>query len=152
MKSKALQREQLNRKMQQFNSVASVPVPPEGWIRAIRTSLGMSMQQLGNRLGVTRQNINDVERREQEGAITIRNLREIGDALDMKLIYAFVPNDGTLDALIERKARELAEKIVLRTDQNMRLESQENTADRLEWAIRARADELRRETPRYLWD
>ena len=152
MKSKTLQREQLNRKMQVFRSAASVPVPPDGWIRAIRTSLGMSMQQLGNRLGVTRQNIHDVERREQEGSITIRNLREIGDALDMKLIYAFVPNDGTLDALIERKTRELAEKIVHRTDQNMRLESQENSAERLERAIRERADELRRETPRYLWD
>lgn len=87
-----------------------------------------------------------------EGAVTIAQLREIGNAIDMKLVYGFVPNDGTLDALIERKARELAEKIVLRTDQNMRLEAQENSTERRETAIRKRAEELKRDMPRYLWD
>jgi predicted DNA-binding mobile mystery protein A len=138
--------------MQQFGSVAMVSVPSTGWIRAIRTSLGMSMQQLGNRLGVTRQNIHDVEQREKEGSITIRHLREIGNALDMRLVYGFVPNDGSLDALIERKAREVAEKIVLRTAQNMRLEAQENSDERIAKAISERVEEIRRNMPKFLWD
>jgi len=152
MDKKELQREQLSRKMQPFGSAAAVPTPPVGWIRAIRTALGMSMRQLGDRIGVTRQSIHDVEHREMEGAVTIAQLRDIGNAIDMKLVYGFVPNDGTLDALIERKARELAEKIVLRTDQNMRLEAQENSTERRETAIRKRAEELKRDMPRYLWD
>lgn len=112
----------------------------------------MSMQQLGNRLGVTRQTIHDLEKRETDGAITIKSLRQVGKALDMELVYGFVPKDGTLDALIDRKARELAETIVRRTAQNMRLEEQANSDERIEKAISDRAADIKREMPKYLWD
>jgi hypothetical protein len=70
----------------------------------------------------------------------------------MKLVYGLVPNDGSLDALIERKARELAIKIVSRTSNTMRLEDQENTEERIKKAIEQRTDELIRELPKVLWD
>ena len=130
----------------------SIATPPTGWVKAVRTALGMSMEQLGKRLGVTKQSIHDVEQREKEGSVTIRSLSEIANALDMKLVYGFIPKDGTLDALIDRKARELAEKIVLRTAQNMRLEAQENSAERIEKAIMERKAEIKRTMPRMLWD
>lgn len=98
--------------MELLNPAAQDSMVPTGWIKAIRISLGMSMQQLGNRLGVTRQTIHDLEKRETDGAITIKSLRQVGKALDMELVYGFVPKDGTLDALIDRKVRELAETIV----------------------------------------
>ena len=53
----------------------------------------------------------------------------------MQLVYGFVPNDGSLDALIERKASELAAKIVHRTSNTMKLEDQENSKDRIEKAL-----------------
>lgn len=152
MKGKTLQRDQLNRKMQLLIPAAAGTAPAIGWIRAIRMALGMSMQQLGNRLGVTRQTINDMERREKNGSITIRYLREVADALDMQLVYGFIPKDGTLDALIDRKARELAEKVVIRTAQTMRLEAQENSAERIQKAVSERAAEIRFQMPKYLWD
>ena len=152
MQGKALQREQLERKMQLLIPAVSGSVQPAGWIKTIRMALGMSMQQLGNRLGVTRQTVHDMELREKEGSITIKYLHEVANALDMQLVYGFVPKDGTLDALIERKARALAEKIVLRTAQNMKLEAQENSAERLEKAIDDRAAQIRHDMPKYLWD
>ena len=152
MRGKVLQREQLERKMQLLIPAVAGSVQPSGWIKAIRMALGMSMQQLGNRLGVTRQTVHDMELREKEGSITIKYLHEVANALDMQLVYGFVPKDGTLDALIERKARALAEKIVLRTAQNMKLEAQENSAERLEKAIDDRAAQIRHDMPKYLWD
>jgi|GEM_PF-42048 len=152
VRGKALQRDQLSRKMELLKPSADGSVPPSGWIKAIRTALGMSMQQLGNRLGVTRQTIHDLEKRETDGAITIKSLRQVGKALDMELVYGFVPKDGTLDALIDRKARELAETIVRRTAQNMRLEEQANSDERIEKAISDRAADIKREMPKYLWD
>ena len=152
MKDRSLQREHLNEKMLAFYSAGTVSFPPTGWIHAIRTALGMSMQQLGKRLGVTKQNIQNIELREKDGAITIKSLRELGAALDMRLVYGFVPNDGTLDALVDRKARELAEKIVRRTAQSMRLEAQQNSTERIEKAIGERAEEIKREMPKLLWD
>lgn len=152
MKDKVLQKGHLSQKMEVLFPADAIVSPPTGWVKAVRTALGMSMEQLGKRLGVTRQSIHDVELREKEGTVTIRSLREIANALDMKLVYGFIPKDGTLDALIDRKARELAEKIVLRTSQNMRLEAQENSAERIEKAIRERTEEIKRTMPRMLWD
>ena len=121
MGKKSLQLQQLNDKMTGFAMLKQLAVPPTGWIKAIRTAIGMSMQQLGNKLSVSKQAILDIEKREKEGSITIKALKEIGRALDMQLVYGFVPNDGSLEALIEKRATELATKIVLRTSNTMKL-------------------------------
>ena len=72
--------------------------------------------------------------------------------MDMQLVYGFVPNDGTLDALIDRKAKELARQIVMRTSNTMKLEDQQNSNQRLENAIQERANAIRIEMPKILWD
>ncbi|WP_152269646.1 mobile mystery protein A [Agriterribacter humi] len=152
MGKKSLQLQQLNNKMLGFATLKQVAVPPTGWIKAIRTAIGMSMQQLGNKLSVSKQGILDMERREKDGSITIRSLKEIGRALDMQLVYGFIPNDGSLNALIEKRATELAAKIVLRTSNTMKLEDQGNTNQRIEKAIKERAEEIKNEMPKILWD
>lgn len=128
---KNLQIQQLNIKMELYSKLLNIPTPPLGWVRAIRTALGMSMQQLGKKLSLTKQSIGDIERREKEGSITLRALRETANAMDMQLVYGFVPKDGNLNELIERKAKELAVQIVLRTSNSMKLEDQENSEKRI---------------------
>ncbi len=152
MGQKTLQRQQLNEKLKNFGTLKLVAVPPTGWIRAIRTALGMTLQQLGNRLNISKQGVLDIEKREKEGAITIKALREVAKAMDMQLVYGFVPNDGSLDALIERRAREVAIQIVQRTAHTMQLEGQSNSIMRIEAAIKERTEELKREVPKMLWD
>lgn len=147
-----LQIKQLNSKMAAFASLQKVAIPPTGWIKAIRSAFGMSMQQLGGKLSVTKQNIQNIEKREKDGSITLKSLRETAKALDMQLVYGFVPNDGTLDALIERKAKELAVQIVMRTSNTMKLEDQENTKQRIEQAIEEKAESIKNEMPKILWD
>lgn len=68
-----------------------------------------------------------MEQREKEGSISLKSLRESAWALDMELVYGFVPKDGSLDALIDCKARELAAQIVSRTSTTMNLEDQGNS-------------------------
>ena len=94
----------------------------------------------------------DMEKREKEGSITIKSLREIARAMDMQLVYGFVPNDGSLDALIEKRATELATQIVMRTANTMKLEDQANSKKRIETAIRERAEAIKNEMPKILWD
>jgi predicted DNA-binding mobile mystery protein A len=152
MGKKSLQLQQLNSKMLGFASLKQVAMPPTGWIKAIRTAIGMSMQQLGNKLNVSKQGIMDIEKREKDGSITIKSLREIARAMDMQLVYGFVPNDGSLDALIEKRAIELATQIVMRTANTMKLEDQANSKKRIETAIRERATAIKNEMPKILWD
>lgn len=152
MSNRKIQIEQLDKKLAVYSSALKISTPPTGWIKAIRIGLGMTLQQLGNKLNITKQSVMEVERRELEGSITMRTLRETANALDMKLVYGLVPKDGTLDNLIERKARELAYKIVSRTSNTMILEDQENSRERIEKAISERVATLKHEMPKMLWD
>lgn len=152
MDNKKLQIEQLEKRIKLFSVAKKLPNPPTGWIRAIRLALGMSMQQLANKLSITRQSVQEIELREKEGAITLKTLRETARVLDMELVYGFVPKDGSLEKYIEKKAFELAQKIVLRTSNNMKLEDQENTKERIKKAIKERTASIKQERPKSLWD
>ena len=152
MDKKSLQLQHLNRKMLGFASLKQVAIPPTGWIKAIRAAIGMSMQQLANKLNISKQGVMDIENREKDGSITIKSLREIARVMDMQLVYGFVPNNGSLHALIEKRAAELATKIVMRTSNTMKLEGQGNSKQRLESAIKERAAAFKNEMPKILWD
>ncbi len=152
MNKKKLQLEQLDRKIKGFSEATKVSPPATGWVKAVRLSLGMSLQQLASKLSITKQSVREIEIREKEGNITLNSLKKAANALDMQLVYGLVPNDGTLDALIERKARELAIKIVSRTSNNMKLEDQENSEERLKKAIEERTTIIKNDMPKILWD
>jgi len=152
MDNKRLQREQLESRIKRFTPARKLPNPPTGWVKAIRLALGMSMQQLANKLGITKQSVQEIETREKEGAITLKSLREAARALDMELVYGLVPKEGTLNKYIESKARSLAEKIVSRTSNTMKLEDQQNTNKRIKKAIEDRTLKIKQELPKTLWD
>jgi predicted DNA-binding mobile mystery protein A len=144
--------EQLDQKLEPFQEAATVLVPEKGWINSIRTSLNMTMEQLGNKLNITRQGIKKIEESETKGSISINALKEIGKAMDLKFVYGFVPNDGTINNLIERKALNLAKKIVSRTNQNMKLEDQAIDDGKIEKAITDLSHEMKREMKKSLWE
>jgi predicted DNA-binding mobile mystery protein A len=138
--------------MDQLNGMQHVIVPPIGWIKAIRNGIGMSMEQLGKKLSITKQGVMDIEKREKEGAITIKSMQEIAKAMDTQFVYGFVPNAGSLEEMIETRALEIASKIVERTSTTMKLEDQANSKVRVEKAIKERASEIINKTPKILWD
>jgi len=152
MNKKKIQIDQLESRVKRFSHARELPNPPTGWIRAIRLAFGMSLQQLANKLKITKQSVQEIEMREKEGSITLRSLRETARALDMELVYGFVPKDGSLEKYIDKKARSLAKNIVFRTSNSMKLEDQENTKQRLEKAIEERTIIIKRDLPKALWD
>lgn len=152
MNKKRLQVEQLDRKLEGFKEAIQVTQPTMGWLKTIRVSLGMSLQQVADKLAITKQSVQEIEIREKEGSITLNSLKETANAMDMQLVYGLVPKDGTIDDLIERKAKELALKIVSRTSNTMKLEDQENTKQRLQKAIQERTTIIKNEMPKSLWD
>ena len=81
--------DQLNRKLVPFKALEKVNVPERGWIYTIRKSLNMTLEQLGKRANMTRQGVKKLEEREASGSISLNTLKEIGKALDMKLVYGF---------------------------------------------------------------
>ncbi len=144
--------EQLDQKLKPFQKAELILVPYKGWINTIRTTLNMTMAQLGTRLNITRQGVKKIEESEAKGKISINSLKEVGEVLDLKFIYGFVPKDGTIDNLIDLKAKKLARKIVLRTNQNMKLEDQGINNIKINKSIIDLSNEIKREMKKSLWD
>jgi len=152
MKKQRLILEQIDAKILQLKKAENFVIPSSGWVYSIRQALGMSMRQLGVKMRITPQSIKEIEEREKNGTITIKVLRQFGYSLDLKLIYGFIPSEGSLEKIIEKRAFELAAEIVNRTSISMKLEDQENSTDRLHKAVREKAEEIKLNMPRYLWD
>ena len=144
--------EQLDKKLKPFQGTEQIIIPDKGWIYNIRVALNMTLEQLAKKLNMTKQGIKQIEERESSESISIKSLKEIGQAMDMQLVYGFVPKNGSLEKLVEFKAGELAKKIVLRTNQNMKLENQGNSDEQINRAITDLTDELKREMHKSLWD
>jgi len=144
--------EQVDKKLTVFKHAENVLVPSKGWLNAVRTSLNMTLQQLGKRLQITAQSVKEIEMREATGNLTINRLREAAQAMDMKLVYGLIPADGSIEKMIEKRAYVLAKEIVLRTSNSMKLEDQENSAESIEKAIQEKATEIKEELPKYIWE
>jgi hypothetical protein len=84
--------------------------------------------------------------------VTIKLLRQVGQALNMRLVYGFIPNQLSLKKMIEERAMILAREIVERTSVSMELEDQKASKNRLEKAIDEKAKEIKTKIPRILWD
>ena len=152
MKERRLILDQLDRKIIKYKNLDEVIIPPKGWIYSIRKALNMSLRQLGNRMEITPQSVREIEERERNGTVSINVLKQVGRALNMKLVYGFIPRSDTLEKMIEERAYQLAKEIVQRTSVTMSLEDQKTSDERIEKAIKEKAEEIKTILPRYLWD
>ena len=129
-----------------------IVVPSKGWINTFRIALKMSLRQLGNRLRISAQSVKEIEEREASGTITLNSLRDAANAMDMNLVYGFVSKHDSLEQMIEKRAKEIATEIVMRTNATMTLEDQQNSKERIEQAIEQKTTEIKFQIPRYLWN
>lgn len=150
--NKKLYLEQVNQKMKPFFVLKNINLPPCGWIYAIRNALGMSLKQLGKRLRMTPQSVKAMEIREKSKSITLKSLEDFAQALDMKLVYGFIPKKKSLAGMLDMQAEQVAQKIVFESSKTMHLEKQENLKLRLRRAVKERKQETLNKITRNLWD
>ena len=136
---------QTQEKINAFSALKSVEKPDKGWASTIRVSIKMSLRQLGERLHISPQGVKDLEKREESGSITINSLKEVGRALDMDLVYGFISRHNSLEAMIEERAREIAEEVILKS-------STEGSDKEIKKAIEQKTYEIASKMPSYLWD
>jgi predicted DNA-binding mobile mystery protein A len=143
---------QLDAKIQKLRLSGNQIAPSNGWIKAIRTALGIPRRSIAKKLGISEPTLLGIEEREVEGTISMKTLRETAEALDLVLVYGFVPKDKSLRAYIRKKAHAAAKKIVLRTASTMELEDQAISDKRIKAAIMEKTRELESKLPKFLWD
>ena len=144
--------DEIQSKLNPFSDLKSEINPENGWVKAIRISIKMSLRQLGERLHITPQGVRDLEKREKEGAITINTLKEVGRVLDMDLVYGFISRHNSLEDMIEERAREIAEEVVLSTRQSMQHDGSIKHDNDIIKAIQHKTYEIASKMPSNLWD
>lgn len=131
----------------------NVPAPPSGWVKAIRGSLGLSIRQLADRVGVGHGSINQIEKREPKKRVTLESLEQVARAMDCKLVYAIVPQEvgGTLEDIIDARAKEAATRIMRNVAHSMRLEAQGTSEKEIIREVERIAKELKESGDARIW-
>jgi len=150
-KYKQIARRQLDVTLNKFNEVKTVQLPAKGWIRVVREVLGMSGKQLAGRLKVSQPRVFKLEQDEPAGALTLKTMRQVAEALDCIFVYALVPR-SSLEETVRTQAKVVAAERLQRVSHTMLLEAQGLSAGEQQASLDAVVEELVRETPKDLWD
>lgn len=146
-----LKRMQIADALKSYPSPQNAIPPRSGWVRAIREALGMTQAQLGARVGISRQSVQDLEQAEAERRITLDSLDRLAQAMGCRVVYSLVPEHGSLDDVRTRRAQALAKALLEQTGHTMKLEAQGLSENELERQRKTLAEALLRDKPSKLW-
>jgi predicted DNA-binding mobile mystery protein A len=141
-------RDKVNQAVKQFGNFSMLP--PEGWLRTVRTALGMSGTQLAKRLGVTKVRVSKAEQDEPVGSVTLKTMQSMAEAMGCKFVYAVVPK-GNVEDIIKQRAIEKAGRQVKAASTHMALEAQSLSKEQLEFEIERIAAQIVDKMPPDLW-
>jgi predicted DNA-binding mobile mystery protein A len=149
---KLLALDQLDKRLPRLRKAAQEinrQAPRGGWVKAIRSALGISERSFAKRLGVVSGSLQNLERNERSGSVTLESLRRAAEALDADLVYAIVPRKA-LRAVISERARGLALERLKPIAQSMTLEDQSLSKKQFERQVDELARDLEKK-PTELW-
>lgn len=144
--------QQLDETMQGVRGIQSLFTPRNSWISALRQGLGMSARQFGERLGISQPGVVRLEKSEASGSITLKTLERAAAGLGCRVVYAIVPEGGTLADMRMKQARKKAEQVSAYTQGHMALEDQATDANFRQQSINLIADDYLKKWPRDFWD
>jgi predicted DNA-binding mobile mystery protein A len=139
---------QISRRLEEIRELLGASQGINSWIEYVRAGLGMSLEQLAHRVGVSQPAISASIKLEKEGRITVKKLREIAHAMDCELVYEFVPRKRLEDLMFDQAIKK-TKKLMEETETHMALEDQKVTLNKDE-RLRELAEE--KLYSKYLWD
>lgn len=80
-----------------------------GWLRTVRQVESVPLKKLAGSLGVLKREVLRLEVAEENGQITLRRMREVAQAMDCELVYAFLAKEKTLEELAQQMDAEKEE-------------------------------------------
>ncbi|HUF08748.1 MAG TPA: mobile mystery protein A [Rhodothermales bacterium] len=146
-----LKRRQVEESISRLDPLRGFERPKGGWIKTIRGALGMTMKQLGRRVGVSQPMVSQYERAETEDSITLGTLRKVADSLGCDLVYGLVPRTP-IQTTIRNQARRAAERRIRRVHESMAMEDQSVTREELERQINDYASDLVERRVGSMWE
>lgn len=150
-KDRAKARLHLDKRLKTMGKQHAFARPPRGWVKAIRESLGMTAEQLGRRMGVSRQRALELEASEARGAVTLESLERAAQALECHLVYTFMPR-MPLEELVHERAAILAGQQLRSAAHTMTLEDQAVDPADEEEQLRRLTQDLVEQSGSTLWE
>lgn len=146
------QRQLIDKKLSKWLAIKDDQRPPSGWIKAVRTALGMNTRQLAQRLGIQQPAVTNLEARESKNKITLELIERTAAAMGCKFVYAIVPDAPhlSLDSLVNERSQQLATDIVRDVEHSMQLEAQGSESVQIQ--IEKLAYELLQKMDSRLWE
>ncbi len=152
MWNKDLKLKQVDNMIHNLNPTKLTMKPKTGWLKLVRTALGMSARVLGERVGLSQSRVALIEKGEMDGSITLRTLEKLAEGLGCELIYYLKPQGNSLSGLREIQANKKASTLDLYTEQQMLLEDQSTSSDYQSQNIKKLKEEYLKNWPRDFWD
>lgn len=118
-----IRRKQIDERLRPYSSPL-LNGPRGGWIKTVRTALGMTLEQLGKRIGRSRQAVDQLERSEANGSITLAKLRSAADAMGCDVVIGLRPRAGSLENTVRQQALLKARGLQASVFHTMELEAQ----------------------------
>lgn len=145
-----LVREQLDKRLETLKPLSTINVE-KGWIKVLREALGMSAKELGKKVGIDQSRISRLENAEIENDLKLSSLKKIAEGLNMKFVYAFIP-ETSLEETVREQAKKIALKRMRKVNHTMRLEQQELSDDQKTKALEDLIQKIMIEEPKDFWD
>lgn len=150
-KFKTLEREQIKRRLNWLSSHQNeLSRPKEGWIKALRTTLGMTASYVAKKIGVSEPRIYELEKAEINDSTTLKSMRVLAEAMGCRLEYAFIPCEP-IDLFLKKRAHTVALESISYISHQMELEGQGLEKKETKEQIEKLVEELLK-NPKKLWN
>jgi predicted DNA-binding mobile mystery protein A len=149
---RSLLQRQLDKQILSLRSLLFLERPNSGWLKTIRNALGMTQQQVSQKLGKTKQALDQLEKSEQDFTITLHSLQNAAQALNCRVVYALIP-EKPLQDIVEQQIHKKAQSIINAVGHTMQLENQETSDEELVLQLKAMVEDIkRRQNISFIWE
>ena len=104
------------------------------FVMAMRKNLGMTIKELSERLKISPATVQQMEKRESKGNITIESMKKLAEAMNCEFHYVLIPKTDPNEFILN-EAKKKAKLLLNDTQLHMELEDQkapEDIVDRVE--------------------
>ena len=106
---------------------------------------------MAEKIGVSQPTLAGIEKSEKERTVSLKSLDRIAEALNSKVVYAFLPRE-TFEKLVRQRALAVPERLVKNVSHSMELEKQGISERKRAAQIKEMAEELAKDLSRDLWE
>lgn len=145
--------QEVSNQLKKLGFPSSWNLPRRGWVRTMRTAIGMSSRQLAARIDAKPPRVFEIEKDELRGVVTLNTMKRVAESMGCEFVYAFIPKKGkSIEELMIDRAEEILNSKISIIEHTMALEQQAVKKTSTEAQRSEAIQNLVAKPPRWFWD